>query len=94
MSQTPAALNDPARKGLVTEWYNNHEYGPTGCIGFWGGNFTPPSTPGPDRWDGDRALGFADGHVTFLQSRQILPSPDDCPDIDLTHDGVAGQDVN
>jgi prepilin-type processing-associated H-X9-DG protein len=36
---------------------------------------------------------FADGHVRYLESRQILPANDNLPDINLTKDGIRGADA-
>ncbi|HLI48043.1 MAG TPA: DUF1559 domain-containing protein [Chthonomonas sp.] len=89
VTQTEAAVVYPAQKVLITEWYNSHDH--TGApVGLWGSY----PFPGPDRWDGGRIFAMADGHVKFLKSRRIHPSADDCPDINLTHDGVAGKDID
>lgn len=92
-TQSEAAVADPARKVLVTEWYNNHSYESGGRIGFWG-TLTGNLAPGPDRWQGGRVLVLADGHAKFFRSRQIRPSIDDCPDVSLTHDGLSGRDLD
>lgn len=93
ITQFDAAVQYPAQKSLLAEWYDSHEKGTSGPIGFWGSNFKLPSTPGSDCRQGARNYAFADGHVKFLQSSVILPSKDNCPDINLTVHGLAGQDV-
>lgn len=92
VTQTEAAVLFPSQKILLGEFYNSHQH-PHGLIGYWG-TLKSPRTPGDDRWDGGRLTTFADGHTKFLQAGRIHPSPDDCPDFHLTHDGVAGKDVD
>lgn len=93
-SQSDADVMYPSQKILIGEWLNNHNYGASGRIGYWGSNFQFPSTPGTDRWEGGRVYAFADGHAKFIMASNIIPSLDNCPDINLTPDGVAGKDVH
>jgi prepilin-type N-terminal cleavage/methylation domain-containing protein len=91
--QTEAAVTYPANKALVAEWFNSHDHtGSPGPVRFWG-TLAGPRTPGADRWSGGRVLLFADGHAKFLPARRLTPSPDDCPDINLTPGGLGGKDV-
>jgi prepilin-type N-terminal cleavage/methylation domain-containing protein/prepilin-type processing-associated H-X9-DG protein len=90
-TQTEASVVFPSQKALVGEWLDAHLPGASGPIGFWG--TYSGATPGPDRWQGARNLVFADGHVKLVIARLMTPSPDDCPDINLTPEGVAGRDV-
>ncbi len=92
VTQSEAAVAYPSQKALVSEWYTNHEHPNGPPVGFWG-TLTNTLAPGPDRWTGARVYVFADGHAKFLQSAQILPSADDCPDINLTSNGLSGYDV-
>lgn len=91
VTQTEAAVAEPARKILAGEWFNSHEREGV-PIGYWG-TLQGPRTPGPDRWTGARCYVFADGHAKFLQARRLTPSADDCPDFHLTPNGLAGVDV-
>ncbi len=93
IAQSDAAVAYPSQKVLITEWYTNHEHGPTGPVGFWGSTFVFPSTPGPDCWQGARNYAMADGHVKFIQNSRINASKDHCPDINLTIHGVDGVDT-
>jgi prepilin-type N-terminal cleavage/methylation domain-containing protein/prepilin-type processing-associated H-X9-DG protein len=92
-TQTEAAVAFPSDKILVAEWLNSHQYGPSGRIGFWGSNYKAPQTPGIDRWQGARNYVLVDGHVRFVQAHNLIPSADDCPDPDLTPNGLAGRDL-
>lgn len=69
----------PAQKALSAEWLSNHEKFPGDC-GFWS-------------WEGSANYLFADGHVKFLQRRQIAPAVNNLPDINLTRDGINGKDL-
>lgn len=91
-TQTEAAVAFPAQKVLIAEWYNSHQPGQNGRIGYWG-TLLGPRTPGPDRWQGARVTALADGHAKLVRAPQIRPSADDCPDIHLTPDGLAGRDL-
>ena len=91
-TQIEASLVNPAQKVLIAEWYNSHEIGPSGAIGYWG-TLLGDTTPGPDRWQGARVYALADGHAKFVRATQIQPSIDDCPDIHLTRHGLSGQDL-
>ena len=92
-TQTQANVAYPAQKVLIGEWLNSHQKGTSGAIGYWG---TMPNgtTPGTNCWEGAREYVLADGHVKFIRAGQINPSPDNCPDIHLTHDSLAGMDIN
>lgn len=92
VSQTTAGVAEPARKALLAEWFNNHDFGPGGRVGFWG-TLKPGLVPGDDRWQGSRVMVFADGHVRIVKASRQRPSRDDCPDINLTPDGVLGPDL-
>jgi prepilin-type N-terminal cleavage/methylation domain-containing protein len=91
-TQTASTVASPCAKVLLTEWYNSHDFGAGGRIGFWG-TLQPGLVPGGDRWQGSRALAFVDGHVSYLKARRITPSAEDCPDIGLTPGGAGGEDV-
>ena len=92
VTQTEAALAQPSRKVLAGEWYSSHDPGNGKPIGYWG-TLTGTETPGPDRWQGRRCYVFADGHAAFVKAARLRPSAQDCPDIHLTPDGVAGIDL-
>ena len=91
-AQTSSGVATPGSKVVLTEWYNSHDFGTGGPVGFWG-TVGAELAPGPDRWDGSRAYSFADGHVKYLKARLITPSIDDCPDVNLTPDGIGGIDL-
>ncbi len=93
ITQSEASVAFPSDKILVAEWLNSHQVGPSGRIGFWGSHYTAPQTPGTDRWQGARNYVLVDGHVRFVQARNVIPSRDDCPDPDLTPDGLSGKDL-
>ena len=83
----------PARKALVGEFYNSHQSGSFGLVGYWGK--TPgPDTSGPDMLAGARNYCFADGHVKLIkagdQSRSLQQG---CPDIHRTPGGLSGYDI-
>jgi prepilin-type N-terminal cleavage/methylation domain-containing protein/prepilin-type processing-associated H-X9-DG protein len=91
-AQTSSAVAMPSSKVVVTEWYNSHDFGAGGPVGFWG-TVGAGLAPGPDRWDGSRVYAFADGHVKYLKARLITASIDDCPDVNLTPGGIGGDDT-
>lgn len=91
-TQTDAAVAFSAEKALVTEWFNSHVHDGGKAIGFWG-TLKPGLVPGDDRWSGGRCCTFADGHTKFMPSSRIRPSAADCPDINLTRDGLSGSDL-
>lgn len=93
ITQTEAAVAFPSDKILVAEWLNSHQTGPSGRIGFWGSKYAAPQTGGADRWQGARNYVLADGHVRFVQAQNVTPSADDCPDPNLTPNGLAGKDL-
>lgn len=72
----------PSKKVLVTEWLSNHESPHVG--------WNDPSTA----WEGARNYLFADGHVSYLKTRQICPANDNLPDINLTKGGILGKDID
>ena len=71
-------LKYPAQKAIVAEWLSNHESPHVG----W------------NSWEGGRNYLFADGHCKYLKARQIIPANDNLPDINLTHDGINGKDID
>ncbi len=77
--QNEASVAYPGQKIIVAEWTSNHESPKTANLWSWGGG---------------RACLFADGHVKYLKSKQILPANDGFPDINLTHDGILGRDID
>ena len=83
----------PAQKALAGEFYNSHDHGASGLVGYWGK--TPvPDTPGPDMLTGGRDFVFADGHVKYVRAdRQSLSVQQSCPDIHRTPGGLSGYDV-
>lgn len=92
-TQSSAAVESPARKILLFEWNNSHDFsGASQPVGPWG-TLTPARLPGADRWSGGRVCTFADGHATFVFSRKLTPSNDDCPDPNRTPGGIAGTDL-
>lgn len=68
----------PSDKVLLTEWLSNHE---SPRVGF-------------GSWEGGRNYIFADGHSTYLKAKKIRPANDGWPDINLTHDGLRGKDID
>ena len=90
-TQSEAAVAFPSQKIMLGEFFNSHE-NEGRIVGYWG-TLAGPRIPGADRWQGARLYAFADGHVKFIRARQIRPSPDDCPDFHLTHDGIQGKDL-
>ena len=77
-SQIKTAVEYPSHKAMIAEWLSNHELPAVG----W------------DSWSGGRNYLFADGHVQYLKAKQIKPANDSCPDINLTHDGIRGKDID
>jgi len=69
----------PTRKVLVGEWYANHTAFSTDRGWFGKG--------------GKRLYLFADGHVEYLDWRDILPARDGMPNPNVTLDGIRGFDV-
>ncbi len=68
----------PSRKSLVADWLSNHS---EKKASWWS-------------WEGTRNYLFADGHVRLLKAAAINPSVTGLPDINLTVNGVHGQDIN
>jgi prepilin-type processing-associated H-X9-DG protein len=81
-AQSKSAVRHPSQKALVTEWISNHESPHVG--------WNDPSTA----WLGGRNYLFADGHVAYLKSARIRPANDGLPDINLTHGGIRGKDID
>jgi prepilin-type N-terminal cleavage/methylation domain-containing protein len=92
VTETDAAVAYPTEKVLIAEWYNSHEHSGGPAVGFWG-TLKAGLAPGDDRWNGGRSCTFADGHAKFFPSSRIRPSYADCPDINLTRDGLSGSDL-
>jgi prepilin-type N-terminal cleavage/methylation domain-containing protein/prepilin-type processing-associated H-X9-DG protein len=72
-------VHRPTAKVLAGEWFANH------CKieddkGWW-------------IWAGSRNLLFSDGHVGFVEAKQILPARDGNPNPCLTTDGIRGIDL-
>lgn len=76
-SMSRSNVQYPSDKALVTEWLSNHELPHVG----WGS------------WDGGRNYLFTDGHCLYLKAKQIKAANDGFPDINLTHDGIRGRDI-
>jgi len=77
--QRSAAVRNPSKKILAGEWYANHAAWANDA-GWFG-------------WGGSRLYLFADGHVEYLRSDQILPANDGLPNPGLTVGGIGGRDV-
>ncbi|MBI4556891.1 MAG: DUF1559 domain-containing protein [Candidatus Hydrogenedentes bacterium] len=77
--QRATNVRNPSKKILVGEWFANHA-AYSNDRGWFGQG-------------GKRLFLFADGHVEYLNSNQIVPANDGLPDPNLTVHGVAGQDV-
>jgi prepilin-type processing-associated H-X9-DG protein len=77
VSQSSADVKYPSRKAIAGEWITAHSQDK---VGWWS-------------WLGARNYLFADGHVAFIQANKIAPANDSWPDINLTIDGVYGQDI-
>ena len=69
----------PSSKVLVGEWYSNHAAWANDQGWFGSG--------------GKRLFLFADGHVEYLGSSELLPANDGLPNPNLTRDGIRGRDV-
>jgi len=92
VTQSSSSVVFPAEKVLVSEWFDSHKAVGGKPIGPWG-TLKSGLAPGDDRWTGARVVVFADAHAKLLQSGQMTPSAEDCPDFNLTPDGVGGSDV-
>ena len=77
--QRVAAVRHPTRKIIAGEWYANH-------AAF-------ENDPGWFGWGGKRNYLFADGHVEYIDSYDILPANDGNPNPNLTVGGISGYDV-
>ena len=92
ITQTDAAVALPAEKVLVTEWYNSHEHSGGPAVGFWG-TLRRGSRPAIT---GGTAAGATRSRTATRSSsppRNSRPSYADCPDINLTRDGLSGSDL-
>jgi len=78
VSQSAAEVKYPSRKVLAGEWLSAHS---KDKATWWS-------------WLGTRCCLFADGHVVFLQAKQIAPANNNLPDANLTVDGIYGKDVH
>lgn len=77
MTRTFSDVTYPSKKAIIADWGTNHSVEK----GSWWD------------WNGARNYLFVDGHVRFFRSKQILPALDNCPDINLTKDGIHGKDI-
>ena len=85
-SVSTSSVISPSTKAIVSDWLSAHS---GTSNGWWS-------------WDGARNYLFADGHVKYLDAKKIKPavSPDASvnraafPDINLTTNGVAGEDID
>jgi prepilin-type N-terminal cleavage/methylation domain-containing protein/prepilin-type processing-associated H-X9-DG protein len=77
--QCESAVRWPSKKILVGEWYANHA-----AFQDDEGWFAP---------GGKRLFLFADGHVEYLDSSEILPANDGLPHPNLTKGGISGKDL-
>lgn len=93
VTQTSSAVQNPAGKAMITEWFNSHDTGTGKPIGFWG-TLKPGLAPGDDRWQGGRNFTFADSHAKFIKATRQTPSADDCPDFNRTPGGISGTDLS
>ena len=91
VTQTESLMADPARKIVVEEWLTAHRH-PGAPLGFWGvqSNY---SQPGEGRWTGSRNAVFGDGHAHLTPAQAQVPSIQDCPDMNLTPEGISGSDL-
>lgn len=69
----------PSKKVLAGEWFANHCAFATDRGWFGQG--------------GTRLYLFADGHVEYIRSEDILPANDGLPHPNLTRNGIRGQDI-
>ena len=76
VTQTVADVRSAANKALAAEWLTNHEHV---HVGWWD-------------WQGARNYLFVDGHVKYLEAREIRPAGNGYPDVNLTLGGLGGQD--
>lgn len=77
--QRAASVRNPSKKVLLGEWFANHD-------AFAGDQ-------GWFAWGGKRNYLFADGHMEYLDSRELLVANDGLPDPNLTVGGISGRDV-
>jgi prepilin-type N-terminal cleavage/methylation domain-containing protein/prepilin-type processing-associated H-X9-DG protein len=77
VTQRMEAVTYPTQKAMCADWLSNHQDPP---LGWWS-------------WEGARNYLFVDGHVKYLQSRQLNAAGSGYPDINLTVGGLTGRDV-
>ncbi len=84
----------PAKKVLAAEYWTLHAE--NNKVGW----YDDPNETGNDPWSGTRNYLFADGRVSYLPTRKILPADSPIvertrllPDINLTRNGVQGKDI-
>ena len=92
ISQTSSNVATPSDKIIITEYFNSHQHAGSVAVGIWG-SLQPGLKPGPDRWTGRRNHTFVDGHAKSLPVNRQNPSVDDCPDANLTPNGLLGSDL-
>jgi prepilin-type N-terminal cleavage/methylation domain-containing protein len=80
VAQHLARVKMPEKKALAGEWFSNHVR-VVKDNGWW-------------NWEGGRTFIFVDGHAEFRDARSLRPANDGWPDINLTHDGIRGADVD
>ncbi len=83
--QRSSALRHPSKKILIGEWFSNHEAHGTDKGWFRREDGSLPQ--------GKRLYIFADGHVEYLDARDLLPAHDGLPNPNLTIGGISGKDV-
>lgn len=72
-------VKHPSKKVLITEWFTNHSQEKNKTLWQWGGH---------------RNYLFADGHVKYIEVKNIKPTLDNLPDINRTIYGVLGKDID
>jgi len=92
-THTTSNVFEPARKVMLFEWINSHQFGRTGAVGPWGVTRGPGRVAGPGRFEGQRNLCFVDGHAKFTNASAMTVSHLDTPDPNLTPNGAAGTDL-
>ncbi|MCE5200065.1 MAG: prepilin-type N-terminal cleavage/methylation domain-containing protein [Armatimonadota bacterium] len=90
-----SAVRFPSKKVMVAEYWTLH------CDDDRVGWYDDLAETGKDPWSGARNCLFADGHVKYIQTKNIQPAASPIvnrqhplPDINLTCNGVAGKDIN
>ncbi len=92
VTQTSSAVANPGEKILISEYFNSHQHSAGAAVGIWG-TLQTGLKPGTDRFSGRRNHTFSDGHAKSLTAAQQTPSADDCPDANLTPNGLMGSDL-